>query len=117
MERATFTYHCPSYTHHLEVVYRSPDTSIVQFISDLTDVLEEYVNCHGCHTILSDFNIWINDENDSDTISFNDSLNTLDLTNKVQFSTSKQHNTVDFIIAPNKYSTSRTFLRPLYDSL
>ena len=44
MEGATFMYHCPSYTHHLTIVYRPPDTSIVQFISDLTDVLEEYVN-------------------------------------------------------------------------
>ena len=82
--------------------YRPPDTSVVQFISDLTDVLEEYVNQHSCHTILGDFNIQINDENDSDTINFNDFLNTFDLTNKVQFSTNKQHNTIDFIIAPNK---------------
>ena len=44
MEGTTFTYYCPAYTHHLTVVYRPPDTSIVQFISDLTDVLEEYVN-------------------------------------------------------------------------
>ena len=44
MEGATFMYHCPSYTHHLSVVYRPPDTSVVQFFSDLTDVLEEYVN-------------------------------------------------------------------------
>ena len=95
-------YHCPSYTHHLTVVYRLPDTSVVQFISDLTDVLEEYVNWHGSHTILGDFNIWINDENDSDTINFNHFLNTFDLTNKVHFSTNKQHNTIDFIIAPNK---------------
>ena len=102
MEGATFTYHCPSYIHHLTCVYRSPDTSVVQFISDLIDVLEEYVNWHSCHTILGDFNIWINDENDSDTINFDDFLNTFDLTNKVQFSTNKQHNTIDFIIAPNK---------------
>ena len=39
MEGATFVYHCTSYTHHLTVVYRPPDTSVVQFISDLTDVL------------------------------------------------------------------------------
>ena len=44
MEGATFMHHCPSYTHHLTVIYRPPDTSVVQFISDLTDVLEEYVN-------------------------------------------------------------------------
>ena len=43
MEGATFIYHCPSYTHHITVVYRPPDTSGVQFISDLIDVLEEYV--------------------------------------------------------------------------
>ena len=70
-DRATFTYHCPSYTHHLTVVYRPPDTSVVH-------------------------------ENESYTINFNDILNIFDLTNKVQFSTNKQHNTIDFIIAPNK---------------
>ena len=77
------------------------DTSIVQFIGDLIDVLKEYVNWHGQHTILGYFNIQINDENDSDSINFNDFLNTFDLTNKVQFSTKNQHNTIDFIIALN----------------
>ena len=102
MEGATFTYHCPSYTHHLTVVYRPPDASVVQFISNLTDILEEYVNCHGHHTILGDFNIWTNYEKDSDTIIFNDFLDTFDFTYKVQLSTNRQHNTIDFIIAPNK---------------
>ena len=78
MEGATFKYHCPSYTHHLTVIYGPPDTSIVQFISDLTDVLEEYVNWHGCHTKLHDFNIQVNEENDSDTINLSDFLNTFD---------------------------------------
>ena len=60
------------------------------------------VNQHGHHTILGDFNIWINDENYSTTINFNDFLNILDLTNEVQFSPNKQYNTTDFITAPNK---------------
>ena len=90
------------HTHQLTLVYRPPDTSIVQFISNLTNVQEEYVNCYSHHTILGDLNIWINDAKDSDTLNFNDFLDTFDLTNKVQFSTNRQHNTIDFIIAPNK---------------
>ena len=35
-------------------------------------------------------------------MNFIDFLNTFDLTNKVQFSTNIQHNTIHFIIAPNK---------------
>ena len=61
------------------VVYRPPDTHVVQFISGLTYFLDEYVNQHGCHTILGDLNIQINDENDSVTINFNDFLNMFDL--------------------------------------
>ena len=102
MEVATFMYHCPSYTHHLTVVYRPSDTCVVQLIRNSVDVLEEYVNHNSHHTILGDFNIWINDEKDSDTINFNDFLNTFDLTNKAQFSANRQDKTIDFIIAPNK---------------
>ena len=119
MEGVTFMYHCPSYNHHLTVVYRPPDTSVVQFTSDLTDALEEYVNQHGHHTILGDFSVWINDKNDSDMINFSDFLNTFDLTNKVQFSINKQHqhhwlhyNTKEIKLHP-ECKTRESFLRPL----
>ena len=93
---------CITVPHTPIILQLSTDTSIVQFISDLTDVLEEYVNCHSCHTILGYFNIWINEKKDSDMINCNDFLDTFDFTNKVQFSTNRQPNTINFIIAPNK---------------
>ena len=45
MEGATFMYHCPSFTHHLTVVYRPPGTSIVQFISNLTELSVDFSYC------------------------------------------------------------------------
>ena len=100
MEGATFMYHCPSYTNHLTVVYRPPDTRAVQFISNSTEVVEEYVNWHGHHTILGNFKIQINDENDSDTINFNNFLN--NLTSQMKSSSLPTSNTTTLtIIAPN----------------
>ena len=45
-----------------------------------------------------DFNIKVNDEEDSDTITFLDFLISFNLENRINFSTNRLGNTLDFIV-------------------
>ena len=67
--------------YNLILLYRPPNTNVLQFISDLTDILESLITKSGSITLLGDFNIKVNEEDDYDSINFVDFLSAFGLQN------------------------------------
>ena len=84
--------------HNMILLYRPPNTNVLQFISDLTDILESLITKSGSITLLSNFNIKINEEDDYDSINFVDFLSAFGLQNRVTFPTHRLGNILDLIL-------------------
>ena len=84
---------------NLYVIYRIPNTSVMQFCSELVDLLEGNI-VHDCgHLILTgDFNTHMDNPENPDTIIFNDFLETFGLTNFVSSPTHQSNHTIDLMI-------------------
>ena len=75
-------------TLNLYIINRHPNSSVLQFMESLTNLLQENILSDNGEIILTgDFNIQMDKPHLSDTILFNDFLDTFNLTNKVTFST------------------------------
>ena len=75
-------------TLNLYIIFRHPNSSVLQFINSLANLLEENILSDHADLILTgDFNMQMDKPHLSDTILFNDFLDTFNLTNKVTFST------------------------------
>ena len=86
-------------TLNLYIIYRHPNSSILQFIESLANLLEEYIlSDHGELILTGDFNIQMDMPHLSDPILFNDFLDTFNLTNKVTFSTHLSQHIIDLIL-------------------
>ena len=84
---------------NLYTVYRIPNTNILTFCNGMANVLENnIIGDKGETFLLGDFNIHIDDPVDPDTITFNDFLDSLDLTNLVNFGTHTSNHTLDLVI-------------------
>ena len=79
-------------------IYRPPETNVLSFICDLTDLLESQITSPGPITILGDLNIKVNDTNDRDTINFLDFINAFGLVIQSTEPTHRLGNTLDLII-------------------
>ena len=90
------------------VIYRLPDTSIISFITDLTDYLERNINDCFTTVLLGDFSIHVNKMDNHITITFNDFLDRFRLINRVSFPTHRLDNTLDLI---HTHKTSNTITR------
>ena len=55
--------------------------------------------------LLGNFNIRVNDNEDPDTITFNDFLESFDTCNQVFFPTHRLSNTLDFLVNPEQNNT------------
>ena len=87
------------------VIYRPPDTSIISFIMDLTNYLERSINDCSTTVLLGNFNIHANKEDNHNTITFNDFLDSFGLINWVSFFTYRLDNTLNLILT---HETSNT---------
>ena len=63
------------------------------------DVFEANINNKGIPIIIGDLNIHMNNPDGADTNTFLDILDSLDLTNRIQFPTLKSQNTFDLVIS------------------
>ena len=79
------------------VIYRSPDTSIISFITDLTDYIEK--------ALFGDLTIHVNKENNHNTITFSNFLDSFGLIKLVSFSTHRLENTLDIILTHKPSNT------------
>ena len=89
---------------HLTIIYRPLGSNINTFASELMDVIETNINNKGIPIIIGDLNIHMNNPDSADTNTFLDSLDSLDLTNRIQFPTHKSQNTIDLVISPRQSS-------------
>ena len=93
MECADFSIKLPSKTIHLRLICRPPDGSVLQFCQELTTYLEQKINTTGNTLLMGDLNIHTNDPENQDTITFDDTIESLGLRNQVNFPTHRLQNT------------------------
>ena len=99
MECTDFSIKLPSKTIHLWLIYRPPDGSVLQFCQELTTYLEQNINTTGDTLLMGDLNIHANDPENQDTITFEDTIESLGLRNQVSFPTHRLQNALGIIIA------------------
>ena len=96
----------------LYTVYRIPNTSILTFCNKMANVLENNIVSDRGETILiGDFNIHMDDPVDTDTTTFNDFLDSLDLTNLVNFGAHTSNHTLDLVIQSNSFRVNSKTLQ------
>ena len=98
MEYNDFSIKLPSKTIHLRLLYRPPDGSVLQFCQELTTYLDQNINTIGDTLLMGYLNICTNDPENQDTITFDDTIESLGLRNQVNFPTHRLQNTLDIII-------------------
>ena len=86
-------------TLNLYIIHRFPSTSILTICTELATILERNIlDMTGKLVLLGDFNIHMDMVDDTDTITFNDLLDSFNLENSVHFSTHKCRHTLDLLI-------------------
>ena len=89
----------------LYVIYRYPNTSILNFIECLSKIIEgNILNDHGEMILIGDFNVHMDSPEAPDTIIFNDFLDSLNLKNLVDFSTHLSNHSIGLIITDKNSS-------------
>ena len=76
------------------VIYRPPNTSTIAFCKDLTDHQERNVTSPGKMIISADITIPTNQERHSDTVLFDETLDSLNLRNQVDFAAHHLNNSL-----------------------
>ena len=93
-------------SYELLIVYRTLNTSILAFIGDLTDLLEQQVASLTSElVILGDLSIQIDEPWDGNTINFKDFMDCFNLENRVTFKTHWKGHTLDLTITDHSTST------------
>ena len=82
-------------TLNLYIIYRYPNTSVLQFTETLANILESNIlSNHGELILTGDFNIHMDKPHLTDTILFNDLLESFNLANRVAFPTHLSQHTI-----------------------
>ena len=103
MECSDFRLDLPSQCINLAIIYRPSDRKFQQFLNELCDYMESSINATGKLPLTGDFNIKINDENNTKTAKFLDFLESFVLVNHIHFATHHQENTLDPVISYEQY--------------
>ena len=98
MEMATFWINIYNHVINLVTIYRPPDTNILGFCYEFTDILKQYINQSGELVLMGDFNIAVNKPSNPDPSTFLDTLESFNLVNKIEEPTHWLSNTLDLII-------------------
>ena len=86
-------------TFNLYIIYRYPNSSVLQFTKTLANILEgNILSDHGELILTGDFNIHKDKPHLSDTVLFNDLLESFNLANKVAFSTHLSQHTINLML-------------------
>ena len=84
---------------NLYIIYKYPNSSVLSFCNEITELLEYNVANDRGHTILlGDFNIHLDDIHNPNTITFTDLLESLNLQNRVTFPTHIHNHALDLVI-------------------
>ena len=98
MEMATFWININNHVINLVTIYRPPDTNILDFCCEFTDILEQHINKSGELVLMGDFNITVNKPSDPDPSPFLYTLDSFNLVNRIEEPTHQLSNTLDIII-------------------
>ena len=90
------------------LVYHPPNTSVLQFCNELSEILKEIVNIRGEMIMIGDFNIHMDITDDPNTITFNDFLDSFNLHNHVNFPTHKSLHYLDLVITDTSWNIMHT---------
>ena len=82
----------------LNALYRPPNTSVIDFCTELTTLIKRHITDRGKAIWVRDFNIDVNDVTNLDTIASRDFLHSFNLKNMVSFLTHKSCHTIDLIL-------------------
>ena len=83
----------------LYVIYRPPNGSVIEVCDSLAMILERNINMDkGKLLMLGDFNIHFDEENNPDTINFNNFLESFGLGNYMTFFTHTTKHILDLVI-------------------
>ena len=86
-------------TLNLYVIYRLPSSSVLQFCTEFSNILESDVLQPADKVLyLGDFNIHVDDSYNSDTITFMDTLDSYNLENRITFPTHVKQHHLDLVI-------------------
>ena len=86
MEISTFDIKFTGTVINLYLIYRLPSTTVLQFCSDMTYIMERRIsNDLGKLLLIGDFNVHIDNPIEPDTITFLDFLDSFNLTSHVQW--------------------------------
>ena len=86
-------------TLNLYIIYRYPNSSVLQFTKTLANIVERNILFNYGELILTgDFNIQMDKPHLSDTVLFNDLLESFYLAKKVAFSTHLSQHTIDLML-------------------
>ena len=83
---------------NLIAIYRPPDSNVLEFCNELTNLLESKINSSGKLILLRDFNIAVNKPSEAEPATFLDMLNSFNLIIRVDKPTHWLSNTLDLII-------------------
>jgi exonuclease III len=81
-------------------IYRPPQTPIAQFLDEFENLAGLLASSSSPTLFCGDFNIWV-ESNSSSSDSFAELLESLDLSQHVDFPTNKFGHTLDLLIAPS----------------
>ena len=105
----------------LAAIYRPPYSAkhkktVSMFITEFNDVLTDILATHNNDRLIlvGDFNIHMDNPNNSDTIAFNDLLNLFDCVQYVKCQTHEAGHILDLVITPSK--TSLEISSPMIDT-
>ena len=98
---------------NLYVIYRFPNTSVIQFCDELSDLLEENIvsDC-GVLLLTGDFNIHMDNLQNPDTIIFSDFLESFGLINFVGFPTHQSHHML-YLFITHQFFSDHCFINAL----
>ena len=84
---------------NLYVIYQYPNTRMLEFVGILSDILEQNILAdQGDLILIGNFNVHMDNPMDSNTILFNDFLDSFNLVNKIDFEMHQNRHTLDLIV-------------------
>ena len=98
MECVDFSLNLDRYNILLAVIYRPPDSSVLQFANELAAYMEKNISTAGEQIIVGDLNVHINQQDEGNAIILSDMLEFFNIANHVEFPIHKLQNTLDLVI-------------------
>ena len=96
----------------IHIIYKVPNTSVISFTNELLHYYEEqYTNLKGRNIIAGDSNIYVDTQDDTETLLFTDFLDAMNLKNHTEFPKHKHQHAIDLILSDRESQIIETTKR------